>query len=154
MSGARVREDSLYSTWGLWIYYPTERIYGSYGINSWLLNRGGETERWKTMVARNAYRIPMLLDCFWVEGYPRHGNEPPPGRTLGLFGDSHQHMKRFCVDRHNEKTNGLFMDLTVRSVGIKELWELRWHRWYNEGNINPPPEWPDWMSGFKDYWIP
>jgi len=151
--GERERSDTVFSAWGLWIYYRTESIYGSYGINSWLFNRGGEVERWKTVVARKAERIPMLLDCFWCEGYPKHYNEPPISRTFGSFGDSENHMKRFCVDRHDENTNGLFMDLSVRNVGIKELWELDWHRDWNRGNA-PPPVWPEWMRGFKEYWTP
>ena len=151
--GGRERKDTIYSTWGLWIYFRIESIYGSYGINSWLFNRGGEIERWKTMVARNAYQIPMLLDCYWVEGYPRHSDDPPIGRTYGEFGNTANYMRRFCVDRHQGNTNALFMDLSARSVGIKELWEIRWHRNWNQGN-NPPPVWPEWMNGFKDYWVP
>ena len=153
--GTRERKDTVYSTWGLWIYYQIESVYGSYGINSWVFNRSGGNdgnERWKTVVARKADRIPILLDCYWVEGYPRHNNEPPMWLIYGEFGDSDHHMKRFCVNRHNENTNALFMDLSVRSVGIKELWELRWHRNWNQGN-HPPPDWPEWMNGFKEYWM-
>jgi prepilin-type N-terminal cleavage/methylation domain-containing protein len=151
--GTRERRDSVYSTWGLWVYYNTESIFGSYGINSWVFDRGGESERWRTMQIKRAGQIPILLDCYWVEGYPEHHDEPPIGRTFGFFGDSDNHMKRFCVDRHREYTNAVFMDMSVRSVGIKELWELRWHRDWNHGN-SPPPVWPDWMRGFKDYWLP
>ena len=52
--GERERRDTVSSAWGLWIYYRTENVYGSYGINSWLYDRGGELERWKTVVARKA----------------------------------------------------------------------------------------------------
>ncbi len=152
--GARFRNDTVYSTWGLWIYYQIEFIYGSYGINSWLLNRSDRNNHWKTVVARNADRIPMLLDCFWVEGYPEHYDQPPEAQIYGEFGDSGNHMKRFCVDRHFQKTTAVFMDLSVRSVGIKELWELRWHRNWNPENTPPPDPWPAWMNGFKEYWVP
>ena len=68
-------------------------------------------------------------------------------------------MKQFCIDRHNGAVNSLFMDGSVRSVGLKELWTLKWHRYYNTcnektlcgNNGNPYPGWPDWMKGFKDY---
>ena len=40
-------------------------------------------------------------------------------------------MSRFCLDRHNENINMLFMDLTARKVGLKELWTLKWHRQFN-----------------------
>jgi hypothetical protein len=40
-------------------------------------------------------------------------------------------MSRFCLDRHNENIDMLFMDLTVRKVGLRELWTLKWHREFN-----------------------
>jgi prepilin-type processing-associated H-X9-DG protein len=40
-------------------------------------------------------------------------------------------MRMFSIDRHSDGTiNVLFMDWTVRKVGIKENWKLKWHkRW-------------------------
>ena len=148
-NGDRDRKDTVRSTWGLWEKYPDKMIYGSYGINSYVYNRG-DSERWRVVEVKGGDRIPMLLDCYWCEGYPNHYDEPPEALFLGAFGDSDNHMKRFCVDRHNDKNGAVFMDLSARSVGLKELWELEWHRNWNPWN-QPPPVWPDWMAGMKDY---
>ena len=51
------------------------------------------------------------------------------------------------------------MDDSVRKLGLKELWKLKWHRnfdteghWTLAGNGNVPPnDWPEWMQSFKDY---
>ncbi len=49
------------------------------------------------------------------------------------------------------------MDFSVRKVGLKELWTLKWRREYNTcnewtlcGGVEPN-DWPEWMRGFKDY---
>jgi hypothetical protein len=42
---------------------------------------------------------------------------------------------------------------TVRKIGLKELWRLKWHRRYDV-NGEPPVMWDEpshWMYGFKDY---
>lgn len=59
-------------------------------------------------------------------------------------------MRRFCVNRHNGGLNGIFLDFsTVRKIGLKELWRLKWHRRYD---LNADgPDWPAWMSKFPDY---
>jgi hypothetical protein len=51
----------------------------------------------------------------------------------------------------------LFMDWSVRKVGLKELWTLKWHRsydtagpWTKAGGVKPE-DWPQWMRIFKDY---
>jgi hypothetical protein len=53
--------------------------------------------------------------------------------------------------------NGLFLDWSVRRVGLKELWTLKWNqsfntanRWTLAGGVKPE-DWPEWMMSFKDY---
>ena len=57
---------------------------------------------------------------------------------------------RACsLNRHGGAVNGLFLDLSARKIGLKELWKVKWHRdWPDD---NPPPFWPAWMANFKDY---
>jgi hypothetical protein len=66
-------------------------------------------------------------------------------------------MKRFCINRHDGFVNGLFVDKSVRKVGLKELWTLKWHQnfdtrgaWTRTGGVLPQ-DWPAWMGRFKDY---
>jgi hypothetical protein len=43
------------------------------------------------------------------------------------------------------------MDLSVRSIGLKELWKLKWHRFYDIDAGPTPDEWPVWMKNLKEY---
>ncbi|MHC4573736.1 MAG: prepilin-type N-terminal cleavage/methylation domain-containing protein [Planctomycetota bacterium] len=153
--GVRTRKDSVFSCWALWLHWPDEYLYGSYGVNSWVYNRGTKLdgsvliERWNRLPTRKANIIPLVMDCFWCEGYPHPTDEPPAYRTFGAFGAASDFMKRFCVDRHMERTNGLFCDFSVRPVGLKELWVLRWHsKW--PGGDEHLPVWPRWMEHMKE----
>jgi hypothetical protein len=64
--------------------------------------------------------------------HPRRdsSNEPPvwEGDVIYHIGPTSGELKRFCVNRHWEMTNGAFLDFSVRGVGLKELWELPWHQ--------------------------
>ncbi len=66
-------------------------------------------------------------------------------------------MGLFCISRHGDAVNFLFMDWSARKVGLKELWTLKWHRqfntagpWTRAGGVLPS-DWPEWMRNFKDY---
>ncbi len=66
-------------------------------------------------------------------------------------------MNRFCINRHQQGINGIFLDYSVRKVWLKELWTLRWGRnfypvnpWSRAGGVLPE-DWPEWMRSFKDY---
>jgi len=143
---------------------------GSYGSNSWIYdaaNRISSTQigNWKTSNVSNTDEIPLLADSFFSfggrpEASPTRESDKPPifkndssgATTAGSF------MKQFCIDRHNGFVNVLFMDCSVRPVGLKELWVLRWHREYNinnshtkGGNDGGPASWPAWMRRYKDF---
>jgi len=57
----------------------------------------------------------------------------------------------WCVDRHDCAINMAFMDWSVRKVGLKCLWKIKWHRNFDTVNSGPvegqpwPAGWPDWM---------
>jgi len=66
-------------------------------------------------------------------------------------------MRNFCIDRRDGAINVLFMNWSIRKVGLKELWTLKWHRsydtagcWTKAGGVEPD-DWPEWMRNFKDY---
>ena len=66
-------------------------------------------------------------------------------------------MRRFCLDRHQRFVNVLFLDASMQRVGLKHLWQLRWHRTYDVTGICTqaggvaPSDWPEWLRPFKDY---
>ena len=66
-------------------------------------------------------------------------------------------MSTVCIDRHQGGINAAFLDWSVRKVGLKELWTLKWSRtfdtagpWTKAGGVEPE-DWPQWMRKFKDY---
>jgi prepilin-type N-terminal cleavage/methylation domain-containing protein len=158
-------EGLMGSTFRAWeMTSPGPPFRGSYGSNSWLFsNRFVSSDPFHfvryglpytdvfSLKGRN--KIPVLLDCIMPtnEPIPIDTFGPPirPGSGLGLAS--------FCIDRHNEYINGLFLDWSARKVGLKELWTLKWHQecntagpWTKAGGAQPD-DWPEWMREFKDY---
>ncbi|MHC4508099.1 MAG: type II secretion system protein [Planctomycetota bacterium] len=133
---------------------------GSYAVNSWCTNPPGEYTSasnegnfWRTINgAGNPSNVPLFLDAMWLDGWPTHTSEPP--QYMDHMTNS---MTRYCINRHKEQTNAVFLNLSVRRVGLKELWKLKWHRtfdtsgpWTTAGGALAP-DWPEWMQGFRDY---
>jgi prepilin-type processing-associated H-X9-DG protein len=88
-------------------------------------------------------------------GFPYHRDEPPP--YDGYFTVAQDEITRFCLNRHTGYVNALFVDYSVRKIGLKELWKLKWHRqfdtngpWTLAGGVRKG-DWPDWIKNFKDY---
>ena len=93
----------------------------------------------------------MLLDCQWIDG----SNAPLAHETLAWQGQSN--MARFCVNRHDARVNGVFLDWSVKKIGLKELSTFKWHReyvttgpWTRFGGVTSE-NWPEWMRSFKEY---
>jgi len=156
------------------------RYVFSYCINSWTNymhnDRGARWEEWFWKNTQNnttvipdtrttegkrvsTNKIPVLGDGTWHDGWPRHTDSP--SLTMDAFGIMDQgtsgEMNHFCIDRHNGFCNMLFMDWSVRNVGLKELWTLKWHRsyvtagpWTRAGGVSPG-DWPRWLQRYKDY---
>jgi len=137
----------------------------SYGINQFLYNatvlRGGRDfdEIWGSVNVKNPNRIPSFGDCAINGATPLAGDQPPDfDGHAGLWNASTGHeMRRFCMNRHQGNMNMMFLDWSVRKVGLKELWALKWHRkydtvgpWTKLGGVKADA-WPEWMRSFKDY---
>lgn len=138
-------------------YYA--ECYGSYGKNSWLSQcewEGRGPLCWRNIKdVQRAADVPLLLDSNFMGGFPYDRDEPPP--YDGYFTVSHDEITRFCLNRHSGYVNALFVDYSVRKIGLKELWKLKWHRqfdtngpWTLAGGVRKG-DWPDWMKNFKDY---
>jgi type II secretory pathway pseudopilin PulG len=155
-----------FSAWGVfgggdprtWAGPRGEGDYGSYGMNELAYNpppqvttRG--THYWRTVHVKGVAEIPLFFDCIWFDVYPRDTDNPPE-----FDGDvSGSEMQRVCINRHGGYINCLFMNWSVRKVGLKELWTLKWHRefdtaglWTRAGGVRPE-DWPQWMRRFKEY---
>jgi prepilin-type N-terminal cleavage/methylation domain-containing protein/prepilin-type processing-associated H-X9-DG protein len=140
-----------------------EGDYGSYGLSAWVCNADpgaifGDELYWRRPSVKGVENVPVFLDCRAITGWPDHSSVPPSydGEPPAAI-DLKEQMKNFCIDRHGKGvTNCLFMDSSVRAVGLKELWTLKWHRNFDTNgpwtkNHSPPPVWPDWMKDFKNY---
>jgi prepilin-type N-terminal cleavage/methylation domain-containing protein/prepilin-type processing-associated H-X9-DG protein len=154
-------------TWKAW-----ERTLGgtyyifSYGNNSWTdnmsANRGDRLlgQFWRTTQnIPRANNVPVLGDSTWHDAWPRDTDPPVPTLEGFRVGDqgTNGEINHFCIDRHNGWTNLMFADWSVRHVGLKELWTLKWNRtfdvnnrWTKAGNVNPA-DWPQWMRRYRDY---
>jgi prepilin-type N-terminal cleavage/methylation domain-containing protein/prepilin-type processing-associated H-X9-DG protein len=142
---------------------PTEPKYryarGSYGYNEWTRFRGEDDYFWGPGTIKSPYSVPFLFDNIWNFACPQEFDPPPEYDDTGppqtpIFWAS---MSGVCVNRHSGGINVLFMDWSVRKVGLKEMWTLKWHRkfntagpWTKAGGVKPA-NWPEWMRKFKDY---
>jgi len=142
-------DRQAYPTWPVWYLY-----YGSYGVNIWVWWHGGEEPHWNTVEVKNAAAVPVFLDSCLPTGWRDDVLEPAefdaiPTRPT----DRHA----FLINRHDGFVNGLFMDWSVRKVGLKEEYTLKWHKqfntrgpWTRAGGVQPE-DWPLWLRRLKDY---
>jgi len=147
-------------TWEPMSDYESYSI-ASYGINGWVCNPPPEetinsfglptSNNWRKVDVIGASNIPLLLDSIWIDSYPDTTNEPPPfdGDEYGSGPMGSRQIRMFCINRHDGNINGVFLDFSIRKIGLKALWKLKWHR---KSDINAPtPAWPDWMKKLKAY---
>jgi prepilin-type N-terminal cleavage/methylation domain-containing protein/prepilin-type processing-associated H-X9-DG protein len=132
---------------------------GSYAFNAWVYNvtfRGEDEghqlkKQWGTFLVKGAHEIPLIGDGYNHTAYPEAWDNPPEFEVGAEFVG----LGLFAVNRHNGTINMVFLDGGVRSVGLKELWTLPWHKEYKADyatrTSRGPIKWPDWMKGFRDY---
>jgi prepilin-type N-terminal cleavage/methylation domain-containing protein/prepilin-type processing-associated H-X9-DG protein len=178
-TATRLMENT--ADWGTFKAATLDNYIFSYGINSWVNNNaadrsGGRMVEWfwknvqnnttvapgtRTPTGRvvSADRIPIFGDSTWYDAWPQHTDSPsltPDAFGIGDKGTSGE-MNHFCIDRHNGFCNLAFMDWSVRHVGLKELWTLKWNRafdtsgaWTKAGGALPE-DWPVWLRLYKDH---
>ncbi|MCL5281325.1 MAG: type II secretion system GspH family protein [Planctomycetes bacterium] len=134
--------------------------YGSYGINGWVYINAelggllyGKPAQffWKTPNVKGAAQIPLFLDCWYWCGWPDDTDTAPKvdGRAARLDGDVDS-MNRFCINRHQQAINGVYLDYHVDKIWLKQLWHVRWSKRFDTNK--PGPNWATqapWMISFK-----
>ncbi|UCF42837.1 MAG: type II secretion system protein [Planctomycetota bacterium] len=147
-----------------WLGEPGE-VYGSYGINGWVEHNQCPAEppriarlRFRHTAVAGAGNVPLLLDAPWIDCWPLDTEDPAPY-------DDHpwqhgSHMARFMKNRHSRGIHALFVDYSVRWIGLKGMYTLKWNREFDVTNIytlaggSNPALWrqkAEWMADFKDY---
>jgi len=87
--------------------------------------------------------------------FPIETDGPPANEYDSWQGESR--MARVCTNRHRSSIYSSFADGSVRQVGLKELWTLRWHRqfqingpWTHPGGVTSDL-WPQWIRPYPDF---
>ncbi len=151
-----------FRAWGcIFLDYDTA-ICGSYGRNSGLLNPQGLAmipgpPRQGHPYIRSPSCVPVVLDSTWGSTWPGAFEADPPPKSDAIPMADWERGWNSCINRHDGGVNCLLLDGSVRKVGLKELWTLKW--WPNYNTANPwtlaggvqPSDWPEWMRKFKDY---
>jgi prepilin-type processing-associated H-X9-DG protein len=169
-NGITVPRFNTLNAWGIYAFSQLgpDGIAGSYGLNGYTIALA-DSERseptyegdipasdgWRDFNSvAHAETVPLFLDSLHFDVWPLHTDAPPAQELAAWSGN---HMARCCIDRHGGAVNCLFLDGSVRKVGLKELWTLKWHGsfdttglWTKAGGVQPG-DWPEWMRDFKDY---
>ena len=116
---------------------PLANLTGSFGKNGWVANPTAtswyfgadpDLNAWKSnFLIERTDIVPILLDSTWLHTLPLHSDAPPPAYEFNEPGGFGQNMNLHCLDRHEGSVNAVFLDGSTRSVGLKELWTLKWH---------------------------
>jgi prepilin-type N-terminal cleavage/methylation domain-containing protein len=166
--GNVVSNLNIFNAWG--IHKETgcgpNGIAGSYGINGYVLNpypkgrtgsyEGGVpfTDGWKTAYAKGAMNVPLFTEALRFDLWPLEGQAPAANEYAAWGGNN---MGRCCINRHRGFVETVFMDSSVRKVGLKELYTLKWHRKFNTGGPFTiaggvqESKWPEWIRKFPNY---
>jgi prepilin-type N-terminal cleavage/methylation domain-containing protein len=144
-----------FSAWSL------SGLAGSYGQNGlafgvgYLPGKSGlQYYSWETWRLKDVSNVPLLGDCINCVSLSRlwYFSEPPPYE--GYYGDAITH---WAINRHTGGIHIFFANGAVRKVGIKEMWTLRWHQYFDTAGLWTKAggvlreDWPKWMNQFKDY---
>jgi prepilin-type N-terminal cleavage/methylation domain-containing protein len=150
-----------------------EYAYGSYGKNPWVSEASTDLigddfynyeYYFQNVRVKNVSQIPLFGDSNFTGGFPHVYDEPADLKFHGPV-DYPSEINRWNLDRHKLSVNLVFLDWSVRKVGLKQLWVLRWSRetldvggktmngWGRADLYDPtePLDWPEWMQNSKNY---
>ncbi len=154
-----VKYGMVFAAWEF--IYPGPPFRGSYGLNENLFRPRFEGRNFigpavylpytDIFPLRGYHNMPLLFDATMPGNSLASERSRPPTREPSGSGG------QLWINRHDGNLNGLFIDLSIRKIGLKELWTLKWYKnfdtagqWTKAGGVKPE-DWPQWMRRFKDY---
>jgi hypothetical protein len=79
---------------------------------------------WGTANVKGGSNIPLFIDCWFWCGGPENDDTPPAWDGHRIIGHT-ESMNRFCINRHQQGINGIFLDYSGRKILLKELWHVK-----------------------------
>jgi prepilin-type processing-associated H-X9-DG protein len=165
--------NPVFRAWGIYTGsgLGPSGISGSYGLNGYVIPLAETSDTiprpsayetgvpakdgWQNLrEVPNSNAVPMFVDALRYDLWPIPTNAPAEYEFALWSGSS---MARCCINRHDGAVNCLFVDGSVRKVGLKELWTLKWYQSFNtagpwtKAGGALPMDWPAWIRPFKDY---
>jgi len=152
--------SAMGGTFSAWWLGPSAKqpdaaeLLGSYTINELAMGQRVTVDNphWESIHVKGVASIPFWFDGAWRGDCMLYNTDSPPA-----YEDSIEHISQLCMNRHYGGLNYLFLDWSVRRVGLKEIWTLKWHAlfdtagpWTKAGGVQPE-DWPPWMRSFRDY---
>jgi prepilin-type processing-associated H-X9-DG protein len=128
---------------------------GSYGINDYIHQPKDPDSKvyWGNTDSPYSSKIPVIGDAvYWKVKQPNAAQPIPiaeddPG--IGTYG-----LTKACLNRHGGYTNWLFLDWSVKSVGLKAIWsrDVMWRRdWRDNLQTSGVPNFAGtWMENMPD----
>jgi prepilin-type N-terminal cleavage/methylation domain-containing protein/prepilin-type processing-associated H-X9-DG protein len=162
---------NIYNAWGVFTGagLGPNGIKGSYGINGYCLipqaNPGAQpaanyesgvptSQGWKLAGGPQASQVPWFIEALRFDLWPLPTDRPADSEYAAWGGNL---MARCAINRHRGMLNAAFMDWSVRKLGVKEVYTLKWHKSFNTrgpytkaGGVTGEM-WPEWIRPFKDY---
>ena len=96
------------------------------------------------------------MDSLRFDLWPRSSN-PAARNGFAAWREVVGDMGRCCIDRHDGFIGCAFADSSVRQVGLKELWTLKWNKTFDTGGIwttaggVQDSEWSEWIRSLPNY---
>jgi prepilin-type N-terminal cleavage/methylation domain-containing protein/prepilin-type processing-associated H-X9-DG protein len=180
-AASRQAIGGAYTAWGRFRPFASRSVLapedycGSYSMNNWLSvpdksgafvigiaassMRNATDSFWNNENIQGAGEVPVFGDAWWWCSWPKSTDVPPDreDQTDPFPCGCRDSIRRFCINRHSGSINMAFVDGSVRPVGLKGLWTLKWHRTFNTASTwtkvggAQPENWPQWMRSFRDY---
>lgn len=160
---------NIFNAWGIFngAALGKNGVAGSYGINGYCLTPNGVSASttyesgvnvvkngWLTAGQTGSSNAPWFIEALRFDLWPLPTEAPAANEFAAWGGNT---MARCCINRHQGFLNAAFLDWSVRKVGLKELWTLKWHKTFNTrgpytvaGGVQKS-DWPKWIQEFQDY---